>query len=61
MKSEIDAVSFVREIRDAQYEQLKHRSWEERIAYYKAKAQALHKLLKEKRENNGAEGAFHLG
>ena len=55
MKSEINAVPWIRQIRDAQYEQMKHMSWEERIAYYKSKAQALHAMLKEKREDNDAE------
>jgi hypothetical protein len=40
-KNEIKAVEMTRKIRDAHYEQLKGRSAEERIAFYKQKAQAV--------------------
>jgi len=40
-KNEIKAVEMTRKIRDAHYEQLKGTSAEERIAFYKQKAQAL--------------------
>jgi hypothetical protein len=40
-KNEIKAVEMTRKIRDAHYEQLKGTSAEERIAFYKQKAQAV--------------------
>ena len=40
-KNEIKAVEMTRRIRDAHYEQLKGKSPEERIAFYKWKAQAV--------------------
>ena len=40
-KNEIKAVEMTRRIRDAHYEQLKEKSAEERIAFYKQKAQAV--------------------
>jgi hypothetical protein len=42
---EIDAVGMTRRIRDAQHTQLEGRTWEERVAYYEAKAQELHRSL----------------
>jgi hypothetical protein len=35
-----------REIRDSQHEQLKGKTWEERVAFYHEQAQALHETLK---------------
>lgn len=40
-KNEIKAVEMTRRIRDAHYEQLKGKSPEERIAFYRRKAQAV--------------------
>jgi len=40
-KNEIKAVEMTRRIRDAHYEQLKGKSSEERIAFYRQKAQAM--------------------
>ena len=39
------AVQMTRRIRDTHYEQLKDKTWEERVAFYKEQAQALHKEL----------------
>ena len=41
-KTTIKAVETVRRIRDAQYEQLRGKSPEERIAFYRAKAEQMH-------------------
>jgi len=61
MEDEIDAVAMTRGIRDAQHEKLKNKGWEERLAFYKEQAQALHRELKERnspeqgqREREGA-------
>ena len=43
----IKAVEMTRQIRDAQHELLKDKSWEERVAFYHEQAQALHQELKE--------------
>ncbi len=50
MKNELRAVPLVRQIRATQYEELRDMSWEERIAYYKAKALALHEKLRLQQE-----------
>lgn len=50
MKNELRAVPLVRQIRDTQYEELRDMSWEERIAYFKAKALALHEKLRLQQE-----------
>ena len=42
----IKAVEMTRKIRDAQHEQLKDKTWEERVAFYHEQAQALHEELK---------------
>ena len=50
----IKAVELVRRIRDNHYEQLKDKTREERIAFYRAKAQALHEkahLLLQEQQN----------
>ncbi len=39
------AVKMVRRIRDAHYQELKDKTWDERIAFYKEQARALHKEL----------------
>ena len=39
------AVKMTRRIRDTHYEQLKGKTWEERVAFYKEQARALHKEL----------------
>ena len=41
-KTTIQAVETVRRIRDAHYEQLRGKSPEERIAFYRAKAEQMH-------------------
>jgi hypothetical protein len=41
-KTTIRAVEMTRRIRDKQYEQLKDKPREQRLAFYQAKAQALH-------------------
>ena len=38
-------VKIVRRIRDAHYQELKDKTWDERIAFYKEQARALHKEL----------------
>jgi hypothetical protein len=42
----IKAVEMTRKIRDAQHEQLKDKTWEERVAFYHEQAQALHQALR---------------
>jgi len=42
----IKAVEMTRRIRDAQHEQLKDKTWEERVEFYREQAQALHQALK---------------
>jgi hypothetical protein len=39
------AVKMTRRIRDTHYEQLKDKTWEEQVAFYKEQARALHKKL----------------
>ena len=43
----IDAVAEVRRIRDAQHEELAGRSWEERAAFFRARAAELDRSLSE--------------
>jgi hypothetical protein len=40
--TKIKAIELVRRIRDNHYEQLKDKTREERLAFYRAKAEALH-------------------
>lgn len=40
-KNEIDAVDITRKIRDAHYDQIKDKSTEERIIFYRKKAQKI--------------------
>ncbi len=47
-KKTFDAVRMVRRIRDAHYEQLKDRTVEDRLAFYKSKSRALRNKLKRK-------------
>ena len=49
-KTRIKAVEMVRHIRDAHYEQLRGKSVEERIAFYRAKARLLQEELAAQRE-----------
>lgn len=49
-KKKIKAVQVVRRIRDAQHEQLKDKTWEERVAFYKEQARALHAEIERKNE-----------
>ena len=53
-KKTFDAVKMVREIRDRHHEQFKDKPIEERIAYYRKKAQDFHERLKAKREEEAA-------
>lgn len=53
-KKTFDAVKMVREIRDQHYEQTKDMSQEERVAFYREKAQKLHCQLSDQRENASA-------
>ncbi len=48
-KKTFDAVQVVREIRDRHYEQTKDRTAEERVAFYREKAEALHESLDNQR------------
>lgn len=41
----LKAVEMTRRIRDAHHEQLKDKTWEERVAFYKEQARALHEAL----------------
>ena len=38
-------VKMVRRIRDTHYQELKDKTWDERIAFYKEQARALHREL----------------
>ena len=38
-------VEMTRRIRDAHHEQVKDKTWEERVAFYKEQARALHEAL----------------
>jgi hypothetical protein len=49
-KTTIKAVEMVRRIRDAHYEQLRGKSPEERIAFYRAKARGLQAEIAEQRQ-----------
>lgn len=49
-----DAVKMVREIRDQHYEQTKGMSQEERVAFYREKAQELRRQLSDQKENASA-------
>lgn len=49
-KKSFDAVAMVRQIRDAHYEQLKDKSIEERLAFYREKSRALRAELEKQRE-----------
>ena len=42
----LKAVEMTRHIRDAQHEQLKDKTWEERVAFYKEQARVLHEALR---------------
>lgn len=42
---EIKAVEMTRSIRDTQHEQLKGKTWDERVAFFKEQAQTLHQEL----------------
>jgi hypothetical protein len=41
----LKTVELTRRIRDAQHEQLKDKTWKERMAFYKEQARALHETL----------------
>jgi hypothetical protein len=49
-KTPINAVEMVRRIRDAHYEQLRGKSPEERIAFYRAKARLLQTRVESQRQ-----------
>jgi hypothetical protein len=53
-KTTIKAVGMVRRIRDAHYEQLRGKSPEERIAFYRAKAGVLRAEIAAQREKQPA-------
>ena len=42
----LKTVEMTRHIRDIQHEQLKDKTWEERVAFYKEQARALHEALR---------------
>ncbi len=48
-KTKIKAVEMVRQIRDAHHEQLKDKTWEERVAFYKRQARTLHEEIEKNR------------
>jgi hypothetical protein len=52
-KTTIEAVETVRRIHDAQYEQLRGKSPEERIAFYRAKALLVHAQVATQHEEQG--------
>jgi hypothetical protein len=45
-RDDIKAVEMTRRIRDAHYEKLKEKSWDEQVAFYKERARHLHEELK---------------
>ena len=49
-KKPIKAVPMVRKIRNVHHEHLKDKPWEERVAFYRQRAQTLHRELKAERE-----------
>ena len=54
---EVDAVAMTRRIRDAQHAELEGRSWEERAAYYREQARALHRRLLGSEQDAETQGA----
>jgi len=50
-KKTFDAVRMVREIRDQHYQKTKDMSTDERIAFYREKARALHQRLDEEADS----------
>jgi hypothetical protein len=50
MKQEmkLKTVEMTRRIRDTHHERLRDKSWEERVAFYKEQARALHEALRER-------------
>jgi hypothetical protein len=42
----LKTVELTRRIRDTQHEQLKDKTWEARVAFYKEQARALHEALR---------------
>jgi len=53
-KKTFDAVRMVREIRDQHYEETKDMTTDERIAFYREKARALHQRLDEEADGESA-------
>lgn len=53
-KKTFDAVKMVREIRDQHYQETKDMTTEERIAFYREKAQKLHRQLDEEADSESA-------
>ena len=45
-ETKLKTVEMTRRIRDAHHEQLKDKTWEERVAFYKEQARALHEALR---------------
>ncbi len=54
MNREFHAVEFVRAIRDRNYRELKDKTPQERIAFYREKARQLHAKLKYKKQEDVA-------
>jgi hypothetical protein len=50
-KKTFDAVEMVREIRDQHYQETKNMTTEERVAFYREKAQKLHRQLDEEADS----------
>lgn len=46
-RNEIKTVEMTRRIRDAHYKQLRGKSWDEQVAFYREKARCLHDELKD--------------
>jgi hypothetical protein len=53
-KKTFDAVEMVREIRDQHYQETKDMTTEERIAFYREKAQKLHRQLDEEAKSESS-------
>ena len=45
-ETKLKTVEMTRRIRDEHHEQLKDKTWEERVAFYKVQAHALHETLR---------------
>ncbi len=54
-QTKIKAVPMVRRIRDAHHERLEGTTWEERVAFYREQASALHREI-ERKQRAGKDG-----